>query len=260
MGDQIQKPQIQDKDGKHHLNCVFSHRIGSSISFKGSMATSLSCYALISLFVLGSLPMISGCTAIDQNRLQFLNEDGVYLYQKGDYAHAKENFELALEMKPEDPGLIYNLAKCQEQLGQGKKAEETYRLCLEKDKNHAAARQALARLLFFEGRRGEAEDTVKGWLVSQPKLASAYAVDGWRLQQDGDLLKAQARLQQALDLDPRNVEALTQMGVLFELRERPDRALVLYERALQIAPNRVDLRERINHLLAKGAKQPLPDG
>src|SRR5688572_26658319 len=111
----------------------------------------------------------------------------------------------------------------------------------------------------LQGRKTEAKEATHLWLASNPKLADAYAQDGWRLYQDGDLLSAQARVQQALEMDPHNVSALTQMGVLYEAQERPDRALVLYEKALASEPSREDLRQRINLLLARGVKPPLPD-
>jgi tetratricopeptide (TPR) repeat protein len=111
----------------------------------------------------------------------------------------------------------------------------------------------------LDGRRSEATETIETWLTAQPQNADAYVEDAWRWQQDGDLLKAQGRLQQALKLDPHNVRALTQMGILYELLERPDRALALYEEALIEDPTRNDLKERIQLLQARGVKAPLPD-
>ena len=40
---------------------------------------------------------------------------------------------------------------------------------------------------------------------------------------------------------------------------RPDRALVLYERALERDPHQDDVTARVNFLLAKGARRPQPD-
>lgn len=213
-------------------------------------------FALLVVFLL------HGCTPTNPNRqtnVRDFNADGIYLYQKGDFVRAKETFEFALKQKPEDPNLLYNLAQCHDQLGENQKAEEVYRLCLQKDPNHPSAQHSLARLLMLEGRRGEATKTIETWLASQPKSAEAYVQDAWRWQQDGDLLKAQGRLQQALELDPRNVRALVNLGVLYELMERPDRALALYEKALREQPDRTDLRERVNQLVAKGVNRPLPD-
>jgi tetratricopeptide (TPR) repeat protein len=204
--------------------------------------------------------ILSGCTSFETGaRLRELNEDGVFLYHKGDYARARENFELALSLKPEDPGLVYNVGQCYERQGNAKKAEECYRLCLKKDENHVEGQVALTSLLMKQGRKTEAKEVVHTWLASQPKEAGAYAQDGWRLHQEGDELKAMARVQQALDVDPHNVHALVHMGRLYEAMERPDRALSLYEQALARDPNRTDVRNHINELIAKGVHPPLPD-
>ncbi len=200
-----------------------------------------------------------GCASDDQQRLVDFNEDGVYLFQKGDYVRARENFEFALtKFKPNDPTLLYNIGQCHDRMGQRKEAEKLYRECLEKDPNHAACRQAFARLLVLEGRPTEARNMIQGWLTSQPKRADAYVEDARYYQQHGDYQKAQTRLQQALQLEPQNARALVQMGILYEAKDMPARAREMYERALRVDPRRDYLRTRINSLIKKGVKSPLP--
>jgi tetratricopeptide (TPR) repeat protein len=99
---------------------------------------------------------------------------------------------------------------------------------------------------------------VEGWLAREPKLAEAYALDGWRLRQDGQLEEAEGRLQQALHLDPHNVRALVELGRLFEHTEFPERALVLYEWALRVSPKDEEIAERVNLLRRKGVGKPKP--
>jgi tetratricopeptide (TPR) repeat protein len=206
------------------------------------------------------ISILAGCAGVPvSERVHQINDDGVYLYDHGDYARARENFEHALTLKPGDAGLIYNVGQCYEHQGNVQKAEETYRLCLKQDANHVEGQSALIKLLMKQGRKTEAKEVVHTWLVSQPKLAAAYAHDGWRLQQEGDDLGALARAQQALELDPHSVHALVHLGMLYESLERPERALVLYQEALTRDPNREDLRRRVDELLAKGVKRPLPD-
>ncbi len=207
------------------------------------------------------LPFFLGCSGVAaDDRVRQINDDGVFLYQRGEYAGAREDFEFALTLKPGDPGLTYNVGQCYEHQGNAKKAEESYKLCLNKDPNHLQGQSALIKLLVNQGRTSEAKDVVQTWLVSQPKLADAFAHDGWLFQQQGDVQSAMGRLQQALELDPHNVHALVHLAMLFESLERPDRALVLYEEALQREPNRDDLRRHVDELIAKGVKRPLPDG
>jgi Tfp pilus assembly protein PilF len=216
-----------------------------------------SSYLLFTFYLL--LFTCFGCAVPDQDRLQQFNEDGIYLYQKGDFYRARESFEMALEKKPNDPGLLYNLAQCYDRMGVNTKAEENYRLCLEHAPEHPESRHALAQLMYRHGRSGEADQIIQGWLVSQPEKAHPYVQDAWRLQQEGDLLKAQGRLQQALGKDPNNVWALTQLGILHEARERPDLALACYEKALMVEPDNAGLQQQVNRLLSRGVKQPLPD-
>ncbi|HWY87173.1 MAG TPA: tetratricopeptide repeat protein, partial [Gemmataceae bacterium] len=73
------------------------------------------------------------------------------------------------------------------------------------------------------------------------------------------LPQAQGRLQQALELEPNNRRALVEMGIIYEMLARPDRALALYERALMVDPRQPELADRVAQMRAKGIQRPLPD-
>ena len=94
---------------------------------------------------------------------------------------------------------------------------------------------------------------------SSPQLAAAYGEEGWLFLQQGDLPRAQARLQQALDLNPQDVNSLINLGQVYETLQRPDRALALYDRALALSPNQLEVSRRIQILRSKGAILPKPD-
>ncbi len=208
------------------------------------------------LLVLSALP---GCLALPDEHAQQFTEDGIYLYQRGDYGHARECFEAAAERQPGDANLLYNIAQCHENLGRLDKAQEYYRLCLDRSANHARCRHSLAVLLFRSGRAAEANQMIHDWLAAEPELPDALVEDGWRLRQEGQLQQAQARLQQALHHDPHHVRALTEMGLLYERLELPERALVLYQRALARDPKEGELVARVNALKARGVGKPKPD-
>ncbi len=230
------------------------------LSFSSFVLRPLSFVFIVVFFFAGcQVPEQNPGLHLNEDRVRHFNEDGIFLFQKGDYFHAKESFALALEEKPNDPSLLFNLGQCYDRMGINDQAEKCYRLCLDQEANHAETRQSLAKLLYRQGRNQEADETNQGWLVSQPDLADAYVQDAWRLQQEGDLPKAQARLQQALAKDPHNVRALMQLGILNEIQERPDRARALYEKALLVDPQRTDLKQRVHWLMSRGVELPLPD-
>jgi len=130
---------------------------------------------------------------------------------------------------------------------------------LEVDANHAECRHALAVLLYRVGRRTDADQMIQGWLNSKPELGAAYAEDGWRLRHGGEYQQAIGRFQQALHYDPRNHRALVELGQIYEEQQRPEFALTMYSRALELNPQQPELKERINQLKAKGVGKPLPD-
>src|SRR5205807_10543026 len=119
-------------------------------------------------------------------------------------------------------------------------------------------RHSLALLLFRIGKAPEAERMIQDWLAAEPESPDALVEDGWRLRQEGELHQAEGRFQQALHHDPHHVRALTELGILFESVEMPERALVLYERALDRDPRQAELVGRVNALRANRAGKPQP--
>jgi Flp pilus assembly protein TadD len=202
---------------------------------------------------------LAGCISPLEERCQDYVEDGVNLFRHGDYYDARESFQAALALRPDDPGLLYDIGQCFDRLGDAGKAERFYRECVQHAPNHAPCRHALDVLLVRHNRQTEAARLIEGWLAQEPRLAAAYAEDGWYWRQTGDLPRAQARLQQALEFDPHDLQALTELALVYEAMQRPDRALVLYERALERDPKQPELAGRVNFLLTKGAVRPTPE-
>jgi Tfp pilus assembly protein PilF len=202
---------------------------------------------------------VAGCAGSQGELVRDYNADGVFLFQRGDYRSARESFQAALALKPEDPGLLYNVGRCYDHQGASDKAERFYNDCLQRAPNQSACRHALVVLLVRERRQADAVHLVEEWLAREPKKADPYAVDGWLWHQKGDLPRAQARLQQALEIDPRNVQALTELAVVYEEMQRPDRSQVILERALEVEPKNPEITQRLNAILTKGGKRPQPE-
>jgi tetratricopeptide (TPR) repeat protein len=207
----------------------------------------------------GLLLLASGCVSLMPEKVRTYNDDGVYLFRLGDFPHARESFQAALELSPEDVGLRFNLAQSYERMGNLAEAEKTYQDCLRRDPNHADSRQALCVLLMRQGRRADATQMVEAWLAKEPSRADAYALDGWLWHQAGDLPRAQSRLQQGLQFDPHNVRALTELALVYEAMAYPDRALALYEHSLDIQPDQSEVVDRVNTLKARGVSYPKPE-
>lgn len=203
--------------------------------------------------------VLAGCETTRQERIRAYTDDGVELFQKGDYRDARESFQAALTLKPNDPALLYNRGACYDRLGAVSQAEQDYRACLKAVPEHRSCRHALVALLAKTKREADAQTLVNDWIAKEPKSAVGYAEDGYLLRLRGDLPRAQARVQQALDLEPHDERALTEMALTYEALNRNDRALALYEKILERKPGEAQVVDRVNFLLAKGAKEPRPE-
>jgi tetratricopeptide (TPR) repeat protein len=203
--------------------------------------------------------LVGSCAPTAQDRGRELTRDGLDLYRRGAFADARDTFRAALAVHPDDPDLLFHLARCTDRMGLAADAERQYRDCLQRDLDHADARHALAVLLVRRGRRDEAVKMAEEWLRERPELAGPYALDGHLCAEKGDLIRARARFQQALDRDPLDARAMVELGRVYERADRADRALWLYERSLAVNADQPEVRRWAEALRKKGTPPPQPD-
>ena len=199
-----------------------------------------------------------GCDTTSQDKFRLYNEDGIHNFSKGNYTEARDSFEQALVLRQGDPVAVFNLAQTQERLGDAKSAEEGYQDCLRHDPDLVDARHAYANFLYKNGRADDARKLIEQWTAGNAHKADAFVLQAWILRQQRDYPTAYDKLQSALVLEPHNPRALTELGILYEKQNLPERSLVLYERALAENPNLFEVRERLEKLKTKGIDRPLP--
>lgn len=203
--------------------------------------------------------LLGGCAHPTRERSRELSEEAQHLFRRGAYADARDLYQAALALQPENPDLIYQLASCQDKLGLKAEALQGYQRCLQYEPNHLDARHAWLVYQLEIGNREAARKMVEDWLQARPDLAGPYLEDGWLRAQEGDLDSARGRFQQALEREPRNPRALNELARVYERLNRPDRALVLYERSLAAHPQQPEIRAQLEQLRAGGVRRPHPD-
>lgn len=189
---------------------------------------------------------------------------GVYHYAQGDYDDAISEYRLALEEQPGDYRARFNLAVALEakatrleRAGTGaeaeelrREAEEHYRALLSERPHDLRASVNLAARELERGDVAAAEARLRAAMERYPRSAlPRVALAAHRLQQTaGDPAAAVELLEQALRLDPANVDANMLLGHAYEAlaragqRDHPDpdllgRARKAYRRALEHAPS-----------------------
>ena len=205
------------------------------------------------------LVAVGACAPTTQERVRQHSQDGAHLFGQGSFAGARDCFQSALNLQPDDPDLVYNLGRCHDRMGQLDLAERLYRQCLERNPDHLEALHACVVLMRNSGRKDMADALVGDWRRKRPDLAGPCVEEGWLLVQAGDPDRAMYRYRQALDRDPLQPRALIELAALYEKRGRPERALVLYERALVAQPDQPAITRLVSELRGRGVGKPHPD-
>lgn len=103
------------------------------------------------------------------------------------------------------------------------------------------------------GRLREADSLYEAVLLQAPRYAPAMQLGGLVLFQLGQIERGIARIRQALELDPNQPDAWSNLGGIYLSREQPEEALECLDRALLLNGNVPQaLNNRGNALLALG--------
>lgn len=94
--------------------------------------------------------LVGGSSERDARQPDFLAE-ALDLEARGDYANALTSYRLALRERPDDTGVLQNIAIAFSKTGQPEEAIRTYRRALQLDPDLAGAHYGLAFLLLKRG-------------------------------------------------------------------------------------------------------------
>ncbi len=159
---------------------------------------------------------------------------------KGQYELAIREYRRSLELYPQDPETYFGLAEAYRVKGLFGDAEAQLREALRLDPNHQEARLNLGVVLLQQEKWAEA-------IVENQKLlddptfigpSRAFVNLGWAHYKSGNLSLARDAFVEALSLDPGNLEAHLDLGiVLYELSDVVE-AIRYFQRTVKIAQER----------------------
>lgn len=189
--------------------------------------------------------------------------DPVKLFDKGQKAHIRKEYEQALEfyeealkLRPEFPEAEYQKAGALVALKRMPEAEKSYRRAASLQPNWPLPHATLGLLLVrVEGRAGDAETLLKRALeldakgeLGPKKLAVVATLADMRARA-GDTREALALWQRATALDERDVSLWVARGSIERAAKDDAAALKSFTRALEIEPSHTEARLRRAELL-----------
>ena len=211
--------------------------------------------ASISVVVICLLVPNGGCSRLVNSD----SNQGVALYEQGNYLGAANSFQRALEKQPGNADCFYNLgatyhqqSKLFGQAGDLQTAEQYYHLCLARDPDHAACQRGLAVLLVETGRTGDAATQLEQWAARQPANPEPRIELARLCHEQGDDLDAENYLIDAVSIDPENPRALVALGQIRESSGDTQQALVNYSKALELDRNQPTVAAKVATLSSSG--------
>jgi tetratricopeptide (TPR) repeat protein len=173
---------------------------------------------------------------------------GQSYFDKGDYTHASIEFRNAMQINPKDLHARVMAAGVAEKLGKPRDAVGLYTSVLDAAPDNVEARAKLGRIFAFGGAAQRALDTVEPGLAKHPDDVSLLTVRSVARLQLKNESGARADADRALQLDPKNEEAIGLRAGLYKQAGDTEHALALLNDGVAKLPRSTQLREVLANL------------
>jgi tetratricopeptide (TPR) repeat protein len=168
---------------------------------------------------------------------QYLATLGTALLKLGRSDEAIKAFDKAVQLRPGDAGLWWQMGDALIEAGRSSEALLCFRHTLTLDPRNGDAAYKAGHILYALGQFEEALAFFNQSADLRPDHAWTMHMRGLLLKEMGRFEEALVDSQRAIELDPTNADACNNVGVIFGALERPQDALSWYERSLRIAPD-----------------------
>jgi len=181
---------------------------------------------------------------------------GLKFTSENNHAEAIEQFERALNERPDDVRVLFALGNTARALGLEKPAEEFYRRVLAQDPARLEALVSLANLLRAQGQLDAAEALLSPARAHSPDTPELWLTLGSTFREKGDFSRAAGHYRRALALRPDYAAALANLADLLTDEGETAEALALYDQAIRNEPANAQARlnRAVLHLLTANLK------
>ncbi len=236
----------------------------------------------------GAVAAFRRALSIDPTRAQYWCNYGTALQDSQDLAGAEEAARKAIELSPDVSAFRTNHANALLGLGKAAQAEKEQRIAIRLDSGNVMAHVGLAASLQTLGRLDEARKELAIALEIEPHLARAYSDLGsieWRqghlaqaerayqmavrtgergyghvdlanfFLRTGRMQQAEAENRKAIEANPHDIFALSNLPTILEAEGRRDDALVAWRACVREFPDNGWLHRELGRLLAASGQQ-----
>ena len=169
----------------------------------------------------------------------------------GNAEAAVENYRKAVQLRPRDPKLRYNLSLALDRMGDFASERKELERAVELDSKFLVAQNQLGLLALRNGQLAEAEQRFKNVLAIDPRFAEAQSNLGVLYSQQGKSGEAASSFQQALKNDPKYTKAYVNLGLLMAQQGAFTEAEQQFRRAIAVDANYPDAYAALGMLQGK---------
>ena len=184
------------------------------------------------------------------------NNLGIVFFQRGQAAQAIDEYQKALEIKPDFLEARHNLANASASLGRSAEAIEQYQKALEINPDDAAAHNSLGTVLLQQGRPADAIAQYQQALRINPDYAEAHYNLGNALVSRGRLDDAIDQYQQAVRIRPDYADAQGNLGHALLRAGNVEEAIGHLREALRLMPDSVVAHYNLGNALLQSGRAP----
>jgi Flp pilus assembly protein TadD len=171
----------------------------------------------------------------DPTSVRALNNLGVLLDEMGDPEGAVTQLRAARRIDPRNQEILGNLGAALGALGRYSEAEEALGVAFRLDPTSLEIRTNLGILLFRRGLYERAAAELKVVCAARPDDGLPLFYKGEALNRLGKVEEAIEALERVTELIPGNPRAYYTLGVLFDKKNLPEKAAVMYRKARELA-------------------------
>lgn len=150
---------------------------------------------------------------------------------------ARQDFEAARQIAPNDPAVYNNLALVALEEQKTDEAIAAFENALNVDSTNFGALNGLVTLYAKTSQIDKASSKIDQLLASNPNNATLHYFKGQVFGLQQNVQGAEAEFRRALELDPSHVASYSALGAMFTNLKQEDRAIAEYQKILAINPD-----------------------
>ena len=192
----------------------------------------------------------TGCGGKEERMADHFGKGKNY-FANGDNEKARVEFQNVLQIDPKDIEARYMLGQVLEKIQNYRGAAGQYLAVIDADSKHVGARTHLGRLYFISRAPDKAIEIVDQALKLDPNNVEALTIRGGAKAQKGDITGAFQDANTALKLKPNNLDTIFLLSSLYVQNRKPDEAVKVLNEAIQSNPKNTSLKLTLADIYVK---------